>query len=217
MKKTKPTDAAYSVIKKKIPGIVNGLMNLPTSHIWLHEKVLSKLLKIPAGDKFGPRHALTIIVRGIEKGYCGNRRNDYVNTGYTITDFSKEKSDHPISFQKYGKMELFAGGKLDDSVYFNPWWFKSGDEITDIRTQNQIVDELLGESPSLSEEVEDYRQNNCTCFFKDVDQEGGYRKYDVPTIAYHYRDIWGRDITVDENYVKDGYVRHHAFKPGDLD
>ena len=120
MKKTKPMDTAYSVIKKKIPGIANGLMNLPTSHVWFHEKMLSKLLKILAGDKFGPCNTLTIIMRGIEKGYCGNRRSDYANTGYTITDFSKEKSDHPISFQKYGKMELFAGGKLDDSVYSDP-------------------------------------------------------------------------------------------------
>ena len=39
----------------------------------------------------------------------------------------------------------------------------------------------------------------------------------MPTIAYHYRDIWGRDITVDENYVKDGYVQRRTFKPQYLD
>ena len=90
----------------------------------------------------------------------------------------------------HGRAEPFIGEKLDNHPKLaSPRWFKFGKMLTDITTQSQIVDALLGEAPGLSEEVEERRQSNHTSFLKDVNQDGGFRKYDVPTIAYDYRDI----------------------------
>ena len=45
-------------------------------------------------------------------------------------------------------------------------------------------------------------KNSYTSFLKNADKNGGYRKYDVPTIAYDYRDIWGSNIIIDERFVR---------------
>ena len=89
----------YPVIKDQIPSIVKKLMTLPLSPVWMHESTLSHLLKVPGGDKFGPRNSLSCILKGIEKGFCGNKKKDCVKTGYLIVDFSKENCEgHKISF-----------------------------------------------------------------------------------------------------------------------
>mmetsp|Transcript_30351 Transcript_30351/g.49690 ORF Transcript_30351/g.49690 Transcript_30351/m.49690 type:complete len:230 (+) Transcript_30351:797-1486(+) len=188
----------YPVIKDQIPSIVKKLMTLPLSPVWMHESTLSHLLKVPGGDKFGPRNSLSCILKGIEKGFCGNKKKDCVKTGYLIVDFSKENCEgHKISFVNHGRNEPFVGGKLDNHPKAaKPRWFKSGETLTDITTQSQIVDALLGEAPGLSDEVEERRQSNYSSFLKDVNQDGGYRQYDVPTIAYDYRDIWGSNDDV---------------------
>ena len=55
--------------------------------------------------------------------------------------------------------------------------------LANIGVQLQIVDELLGESPGLSQDVEQRRQENYTAFLKGVEEDEGYRKFDVPTIV----------------------------------
>ena len=45
---------------------------------------------MPGGDKFGPRNSLSCILKGIEKGFCGNKNKDCVKTGYHIVDFSRK-------------------------------------------------------------------------------------------------------------------------------
>mmetsp|Transcript_30350 Transcript_30350/g.49687 ORF Transcript_30350/g.49687 Transcript_30350/m.49687 type:complete len:509 (+) Transcript_30350:797-2323(+) len=209
----------YPVIKDQIPSIVKKLMTLPLSPVWMHESTLSHLLKVPGGDKFGPRNSLSCILKGIEKGFCGNKKKDCVKTGYLIVDFSKENCEgHKISFVNHGRNEPFVGGKLDNHPKAaKPRWFKSGETLTDITTQSQIVDALLGEAPGLSDEVEERRQSNYSSFLKDVNQDGGYRQYDVPTIAYDYRDIWGSNIIIDERFVRGDRVQQRAFKQEDLE
>ena len=67
------------------------------------------------------------------------------------------------------------------------------------------------------EDVEERRQDNYTSFLKTLDKNGGYRKHDVPEIAYEYRDIWGPNIIINETFVKHGRVQRRAFKPVDLE
>ena len=56
----------------------------------MHESTVTKILKVPGGDKFGPRNSLSCILKGIEKGFYGNKRKDFIKTGFHIIDFSKE-------------------------------------------------------------------------------------------------------------------------------
>ena len=76
-------------------------------------------------------------------------------TGYSLPNFAKEKSGNHISFQKYGKPEPFSGGRDNDSVLANPRWFRPGEPLTNICTQLEVVEELTGLAPGLSEEEED--------------------------------------------------------------
>ncbi len=51
---------------------------------------------------------------------------------------------------------------------------------------------------------------------KDAEQDGGYRRIDVPSIAYPFRDKWGKGIRVDKKYVRESYVMQRAFSPEDM-
>ena len=93
------------------------------------------------------------------------------------------------------------GGSLDeDPAVGKPRWLRFGDPLVEANTQLQIVEELMGELPGLDEVVEKQRQENYVSFVKGVEEDGGYARFDVPYIAYEYRDIWGRDIAVNDNY-----------------
>ena len=73
----------YPVTKDQIPTMIKKLMTLPLSPVWMHESTLSHQLKVPGGDKFGPRKSLSCILKGIEKGFCGNKRK-YCVTGLRV-------------------------------------------------------------------------------------------------------------------------------------
>ena len=122
----------YSAIKEKIPQLAEMLMTLPDSGVLIHEKALLRLLKLPQGNTFGPRSALTHLMRGIEKGYCGNKKKDCTRTGYTIVDFGKEHGSSRICYQQFGDWEQFLAGKLDDNrtTSNEPRWFKAGETLT---------------------------------------------------------------------------------------
>ena len=66
------------------------------------------------------------------------------------------------------------------------------------------MEELLGEATGLSEEEEDRRSNNYIKFLKDAEGDGGYRRIDVLSIAYRFRDHWGKGIRVEEKFVREG-------------
>ena len=152
---------AYPAIKGRAVAISDALMNIPCSPVWIHEKSLCKMLKMPRGVTFGQRDSLTCILVGIKKGYCGNLRGDHIKMNYTYPDFLREKSGHDISFQKYGAPEPFVGSQLTLARLNKPRWFRSRNEpVGDVKTQLEIVDKLVGETRGLSEEVEERRQNS---------------------------------------------------------
>ncbi len=64
----------YPAIKKNIPLFVASFLNLPDCQVWIHEKALSKVMKIPLGPAFGQRQSLNCLMKGIERGYCGIKR-----------------------------------------------------------------------------------------------------------------------------------------------
>ena len=49
----------------------------------------------------------------------------------------------------------------------------------------------------------------------DADDDGGYSRKDVPTIAYKFRDVWG--MLVNTEHVKDSDISRRVFDPSDLD
>ena len=89
-------------------------MTMPPVRVWIHKKTLYTHIKAPKGKFFGDYNTLTTILRGIETGYCGNkkREEDCTPTGYMKPDFAREKLNHRISFQRYGGSKEFSGGHL---------------------------------------------------------------------------------------------------------
>jgi len=118
---------------------------------------------------------------GIEKGYVGNRHSVFVKIGLpSFPDFSRGNNGHTISYQEFGQAEPFLGGKLAVShVIQRPCWVKSGEALYDICTQLEIVDALTGCDPELPEDTLHRRRENYRSFFKEVDNDGSYRKNDV--------------------------------------
>ncbi len=57
-----------------------------------------------------------------------------------------------------------------------------------VAMQKDILQELMSEVPGLDEVEEERRQSNYTSFVKEVDENGGYRKMDVPDITYRYQE-----------------------------
>ncbi len=85
--------------------------------------------------------------------------------------------------------------ELDAYSIIKALWFQvDGKPITNVTTQKAIVEELLGEAKSLSEDDEEHRSKYYVQFLKDAEQDGGYRRIDVPSIAYQFRDKWGKGI-----------------------
>ncbi len=76
--------------------------------------------------------------------------------------------------------------------------------------------ELLGEATGLSEDDEERRSKYYVQFLKDAEQDGGYRRIDVPSIAYQFQDKWGKGIRVDKKYVRESYIMRRAFRPKDM-
>ena len=207
----------YLAIKQDAPQFAVSLLNLPNCPVWIHEKALYKVLKLPSSPAFGQRQSLNCLMKGIERGYCGNMRGDYIALLSTVPDFSHEKNSHRVSYQYNGRKELFSNGDLLHATNARPRWFLAGDEPgAEVTTQKAIVEELLGEATGLSEEEEDCRSNNYIEFLKDAEEDGGYRRIDVPSLAYQFRDHWGKGIRVGEQFVRKGYVLRRAFTPKDI-
>ena len=88
--------------------------------------------------------------------------------------------------------------------------------MCDISTQLDIVDALIGWEPELAENTIDRREKNYGSFFKEVDNDGGYQKIDVPMIAYQFLFVFGDNISFDMQFVRDERVIWRAFQPEDL-
>ena len=50
---------------------------------------------------------------------------------------------------------------------------------------------LIGQEPGLPENTIDRREKHYVSFFKEVDNDGGYQKIDVPMIAYKFLFAFG--------------------------
>ena len=78
------------------------------------------------------------------------------------------------------------------------------------------VDDLVGEAPGLAAEVAERRQKQYMSFLRNEDEDGGYSRFDIPNIAYKYREIWGEGFKADTRFVKDGQASRRVFDPDDL-
>jgi len=209
----------YEAIKNNLQDMSDALLWLPESGVWVHEKALYKVIggtpgAPMSGDKFGPRDCMNCLLNGIDKGYWGNKKKDYIQLRQgAMTGFSDKKSEYGVAYQNFGDHKHFPSGKLDmDPAVGRPRWFRSGEALVEVNVQLQIAEELMGELPELDEEVEQRRQSNYTSFVKGVEEDGGYACFDIPYVAYKYRDIGGEDIVANDRYP---YMRR-AFKPKDL-
>ena len=206
---------AYAAIKNKIPLLINLISNLPDCPVWIHERALYKVLKLTSGPTYGQRDVLDCLMRGIEKGFCGNKQKDFIRVEFVAPDFYREDSSGRISWQYNGRHENFSSGSLLNEKVARPRWFKIGEPVTDVATQTAIVEQLLGEACGLPEDVKLRRRDNYMNFMNDADDDGGYSRKDVPTIAYKFRDVWG--MLVNTEHVKDSDISSRVFDPNDLD
>jgi len=158
-----------------------------------------------------------LLDEGNRAGILREYEGDYIALLSTVPDFSHDKNSHRVSYQYNGRKELFSNGDLLYATNLRPRWFRVDDEPgAEVATQKAIVEELLGEATGLSEEEEDRQSNNYIKFLKDAEGDGGYRRIDVLSIAYRFRDHWGKGIRVEETFVREGYVLHRAFTPKDI-
>ena len=151
-----------------IPAIEDKLMSLPPSPVWIHEKAMHKACRVPSGQAFGQRAVLNCVLRGIDKGFCGAKKNgkrvDMLNH---IPGFSNENSGSNISFDTYGRAEEFSNGTLCDATKAKPKWFRGSSEpLTDVSTQIKLVAELMGDVNSLPDDVLERRHQNYQAFLK---------------------------------------------------
>jgi hypothetical protein len=96
-----------------------------------------------------------------------------------------------------------------------PRWFKIGTTLCDINTQQKIVDDLLGECTGLSDDTLERCQNNSYKFYIG-DEDGGFSRYNVPTIAFKYIHVWGNINVVNSRFVIKSCIQQQAFKSVDL-
>ena len=126
-----------------------------------------------------------------------------------------------IKYQNYGSNELYSNERLCKPTFSRPKYFSTGECITNIDDQNQLVRELIGATPNLPEDIAERRQHNYMSFMKQKRDDGGYSNIDVPRIAYEWKHIWGAHIQANHNFVTvvEGAVRvqRRAFDPAGLE
>ena len=201
--------------EEKLRKLSNNLLGLPDCGVWIHEKQLYMLLKLPRGKYYGQRDCLTSIINGIEKGYWGNRRKPSATTGFGgIVGFASGSSTSRISFQKYGPFEQFEGGTDevgDANNNVQPRYFIIGEPLCALRDQMAIVDELIGESNSLDVDVKNRRRDNFTKFYNYITDDGGYSEVDSPNIVSKYFHRVFRNF-----YAKTLSPQHGTFGDADM-
>ena len=73
MNKDRHTASPWPTIKSRVPQVEEMLMSLPPCNVWIHEKQIHHLCKVPEGPSFGQRKSLNCIIKGIDKGYISGR------------------------------------------------------------------------------------------------------------------------------------------------
>ena len=223
MSKERISFSPWPSIKPFVLDIEKKLMGLPACNAWFHERVLHTFCKVPEGPSFGPRKRFNCVIGGISKGFIGNKRGkDFINMKNSISGFDMEgASVSLIKYHNYGSKELYYNGRLCKPTFSRPKYFSTGECITNIDDQNQLVDELIGASINLPEEIAERRQHNYMSFVKQERDDGGYSNIDVPLIVYEWKDIWGAHMKANHNCVTivGGAVRvqRRAYDPVDLE
>lgn len=183
----------YDQLKNKTSALVEVMKNMPEAPVWIHEKALYNVIGITTADTFGKKDVMTYLLQGIKKGHFGNKKKkDAIILPYAPSDLFEESESnvYNMACQSYGVREKFQGGRLrENEQQAQPRWFRKGAVLTDVKTQNDIVDQLIGESSRLEKSVAERRRNNYTKFVRgDELNDGGYSRHDVMQIIDDYRD-----------------------------
>ena len=102
--------------------------------------------------------ATVLLLRGV-----GNKKDNHLTMRNHLPGFNIENNyASKISFQISGKKELFGS---NEKGLLNPTlsvakWFWTGETLTNVYTQQLIVDEVLGEPNHLPDDVGERRQTN---------------------------------------------------------
>ena len=107
-------------------------------------------------------------------------------------EFSNENQPNAFNmwYQCHGDYEEFTGGHLDTKVSTHrPRWFRKDKPTTDVRTQLEIVNALIGNVKGLADNVASRRHNNFAAFVRnDGTDDAGYERKDVMDIIHDYED-----------------------------
>ena len=213
-----PRPNAWPAIKNHVKQMAQSIMALPTSRVWLHEKVLYQIINAPQGQTFSQRTSLSCVIKGLKKGFCGDRkRGDYMALGYCV-DLAEEDNLYGVAYQIFGASELFSSGTLLDDTTAIPRWFISGSPVMDLRVQNSIVSELVGESDVLPDSVNNRRSQNYMAFLRDDKNDGGFSRSDVPTVVFKFHAKLKSYVTsIDHTFCTNSSVSSRAFIPSELE
>mmetsp|Transcript_6925 Transcript_6925/g.14430 ORF Transcript_6925/g.14430 Transcript_6925/m.14430 type:complete len:133 (+) Transcript_6925:237-635(+) len=128
----------YPILKEKVKDLANALVNIPKSHVWVHEKALYNIIGIQRSNTHGKCEVLTFLLQGIQKGFYGNKKKDHIKLGYAVPGVCNESEENEfnIGYQPYGQKEGFATGHLEGKEKRSrPRWFRKGTPLTDVKTQ----------------------------------------------------------------------------------
>ena len=122
-----------------IPTFEQELMSLPSCPVWIHEKVLYSLLRVPSGHTFGQRAVLNCVIKGIDKGYCGAKRDgEKVIMQHHVPGFCNEKNGSRVSFQVNDRGDSFDNGSLCEPSLSRPKWFRSAEDLADVKPRGRL-------------------------------------------------------------------------------
>ena len=88
---------------------------------------------------------------GIEKGYCEKERVGTMSRLATKFSHSlKKRMDTVFPTKRMAELSFFFFAEWDaNPIKAHPRWFRVGDPLTDVETQHEIVEELMGEMMGL--------------------------------------------------------------------
>ena len=109
----------------------------------------SYILQGARGTILWPEKKFNCVIGGISKGFIGNKRGeDFIKMKNSISGFDMEgASVSPIKYQNYGSKKLYSNGRLCKPTFSRPKYFSTGECITNIDDQHQLVGELIGRPP----------------------------------------------------------------------
>ena len=168
----------YNQLKDKIVGYAKAMKDAPGALVWMHEKAFYNVVKIKRLQTLGQRDVMHYLLNGMKNGYVGNKRKkEMVMLGYAAADTMDEScgNDYNLWYQINGEKEVFVGGKLStEETEHRPKWFRTGQTLTNVKMQTEIVNELIDDSDDLDEKTVQRRRGNYQSFVAHIDETNGY-------------------------------------------